>query len=89
MSPAFRSGAASPGGQTVFDTAVIPLADVWALYERDTACGSSVDLLAASVKKRFYTTCAPEDKYSDAGKAKDAVDDFNKTVNLDRLLWQM
>ena len=89
LSHAVRSGVASPGSQTVYDTAEIPLADVWELYKRDTACGSSVDLLAASVKKRFYTTCTTKDKYSDAEKAKDAVDDFNKTVNLDRLLWQM
>jgi len=90
FSPAFRSGVASPDSQTVYDVTVIPLADVWELYKRDPTCRSSVDLLAAStVGMGFYTTCAPEKDYADAEKAKKAVDDFNKVVNLDRMLNRM
>jgi hypothetical protein len=90
LSPAFRSGVTSPDGQTVYDTAVIPLADVWELYKRDPTCHSSVDLLAAStVGMGFYTTCASKTDYADAEVAKKAVDDFNKVVNLDRMLNRM
>ena len=50
----------------------------------------SVDLLAASAVKRFYTTCAAEKDYPDAAKAKQAVDDFCEDgVNLDGLLHDM
>jgi hypothetical protein len=89
LSYAPASGSASPGGAVFYETSDIPLVDVMKLYERDPTCKSSVDLLAASVVKRFYTTCAPEKDYADAAKAKVAVDDFCETVNLDGLLHDM
>jgi hypothetical protein len=72
-------------GPTISETAVIPLADVMKLYERDPTCKSSVDLLAASaVGMGFYTTCAKEQE-----KAKDVVDAFCEKLNLDFLLNDM
>ena len=89
LSYAPASGSASPNGTVFYETSDIPLADVMKLYERDPTCKSSVDLLAASAVKRFYTTCAPVKDYPDAEKAKAAVDDFCETVNLDGLLHDM
>jgi hypothetical protein len=83
------SGSASPGGAVFYETADISLTKVMELYEKDTTCKSSVDLLAASAVKRFYTTCTPEKEYPDAKKAKAAVDDFCENVNLDSLLHDM
>lgn len=83
------SGSASPGSTVFYETADIALAKVMELYEKDTTCKSSVDLLAASAVKRFYTTCAPEKDYPEAKKAKAYVDDFCETVNLDSLLHDM
>jgi hypothetical protein len=86
-------GSASPQAQVIFDTAEIELKDVWELYKRDPTCRSSVNLLAASaVGIGFYTTCAAEEDYADAEKAKEAVDRFNKNVGgagLDRMLNNM
>ena len=70
------AGSASPKSAVFYETSEIALADVMMLYERDPTCKSSVDLLAASAVKRFYTTCAAEKDYPEAGKAKAAVDDF-------------
>jgi hypothetical protein len=89
LSYAPASGVASPGGAVFYETSDIALSDVMELYGRDPTCKSSVDLLAASTVKRFYTTCAPEKDYPDAAKAKVAVDDFCETVNLDGLLHDM
>jgi hypothetical protein len=54
------------------------------LYDRDPTCKSSVDLLAASAVKRYYTTCAQGQE-----KAKEAVDVFCEEVNLDGLMHDM
>jgi hypothetical protein len=79
------AGYASPNGRTFFETSVIPLEDVMALYERDPTCKSSVDLLAAStVGMGFYTTCEQGQE-----KAKEIVDGFCEDLNLDRLLNDM
>ena len=83
------AGVASPGATNFFETADIPLAKVMELYEKDPTCKSSVDLLAASAVKRFYTTCASAKNYPDAEKAKDAVDVFCEEVNLDGLMHDM
>jgi hypothetical protein len=83
------SGSASPGSAVFYETADIPLAKVMELYEKDTTCKSSVDLLAASAVKRFYTTCAPEKEYPEAKKAKAYIDDFCENINLDGLLHDM
>lgn len=82
------SGYAYPSAKTFSETAVIPLADVMRLYERDPTCKASVDLLAASsVGMGFYTTA--NEKYENAKEAKEAVDNFNEGVNLDGLLNDM
>ena len=62
------SGVASPNSAVFYETSDIPLAKVMDLYEKDTTCKSSVDLLAASAVKRFYTTCADEKDYVNAPK---------------------
>ena len=84
LSSAPASGSARPGTYTFFETEDIPLSQVMALYDRDPTCKSSVDLLAASTVKRFYTTCTPGKE-----KAKEAVDQFNTETNLDELLHEM
>jgi hypothetical protein len=89
LSYAPACGSASPAGAVFYETADISLAKVMELYEKDTTCKSSVDLLAASAVKRFYTTCALENDYPEAKKAKAYVDDFCETVNLDSLLHDM
>ncbi len=78
------SGVAHPTGTIFYETSDIPLADVMRLYDRDPTCKSSVDLLAASAVKRFYTTCAQGQE-----KAKNAVDSFNEEINLDCLMHDM
>ncbi|MBM4400861.1 MAG: hypothetical protein FJ045_02800, partial [Crenarchaeota archaeon] len=81
-------GSASPDGRVVFETADIKLEDVWALYERDSTCKSSVDLIAAgTVGMGFYTTV--DEGYEKADEAKAAVDEFCEDVNLDSLLNDM
>ena len=84
LSFAPASGSASPGSTIFYETSDIALSDVMKLYDRDPTCKSSVDLLAASAVKRFYTTCAPEQE-----KAKQAVDLFCEETNLDGLLHDM
>ena len=83
------AGSASPKSTVFYETSEIALADVMTLYERDPTCKSSVDLLAASAVKRFYTTCAAEKDYPEAGKAKASVDDFCEEINLDGLMHDM
>jgi len=83
-----RSGYAFPQSATIYETPDIPLADVMRLYERDPTCKASVDLLAASaVGMGFYTTV--NERYGRAEEAKNAVDQFNESVNLDALLCDM
>lgn len=82
------SGYAYPGAKTFSETALIPLADVMTLYERDPTCKASVDLLAASsVGMGFYTTI--NEQYERAEEAKRVVDKFSEDVNLDGLLNDM
>jgi len=83
-----HSGHAYPKPYTIFETADIPLVDVFKLYERDPTCKASVDLLAsATVGMGFYTTANEE--YEKSKEAKEVVDDFNEDVNLDGLLNDM
>ena len=82
------SGVASPKSAVFYETADIPLADIMKLYDRDSTCKSSVDLLAAStVGMGFYTTV--DESYDKAVQAKAAVDAFCEEVNLDGLLNDM
>jgi len=63
------AGYAYPSSKTFSETALIPLADVMQLYERDPTCKASVDLLAAAtVGMGFYTTVNEE--YEKAEEAK-------------------
>jgi len=79
---------ASSDAHVVFETADLALEDVWKLYERDSTCKSSVDLLAAgTVGMGFYTTV--NENYEGADEAKAAVDGFCEDVNLDSLLNDM
>jgi hypothetical protein len=78
------SGSANPGSYTFYETEDISLQQVMSLYDRDPTCKSSVDLLAASAVKRFYTTCPPNQE-----KAKNAIDEFCASANLDSLLHEM
>jgi hypothetical protein len=83
-----KSGFAQPQGALVYETPCIPLCEVVKLYERDPTCKASVDLLAASaVGSGFYTTV--NDAYEKAAQAKEIVDSFNESVNMDALLCDM
>ncbi len=84
LSSAPASGSAHPNSYVFYETEDIPLTQVMALYERDPTCKSSIDLIAASTVKRFYTTCAPGQE-----KAKQIVDEFSTEINLDGLLHDM
>lgn len=76
------SGYASPKSAVILETADVSPSDIMALYQRDPACKSSVDLLAAaSVGMGFYTTASEGHE-----RAKEVVDDFNAEVDLDGLL---
>jgi len=83
-----RSGYAFPQQATVYETPSISLSEVMTLYQRDPTCKASVDLLAASaVGSGFYTTVNAD--YEKAKEAKQGIDGFNETVNLDALLCDM
>lgn len=53
---------------------------------KDTAVRDFVDVLALGVMPGFYTSCATEDEYKGAARAKQIVDDFNETSDMDGLL---
>ena len=64
---------------------VVTFSDVMTAYTRDPSCKAFVDFLAdRAVGMGFYTTVNEE--YEQAEKAKQVVDEFNETVNLDGLL---
>jgi hypothetical protein len=53
-------------------------------YRKDSVFRDSVDLITAqNTGAGFYTTCAPEEDYKQAAKAKAVVDKWNLTNNLD------
>lgn len=80
-----RTGYAYPTGQAIFEIPDVPLTDLIKLYQRDPTCKASVDLLAmAAVGMGFYTTV--NENYEKSEQAKQTVDDFNESVNLDQLL---
>jgi hypothetical protein len=64
---------------------VVSFSDIITAYTRDPSCKAFVDFLAdQAVGMGFYTTVNEE--YEQAEKAKQVVDEFNETVNLDGLL---
>ena len=59
-------------------------------YRKDSVFRDSIDLITAQiVGASFFTTCAAEEDYKEAPKAKAAVDRWNKTNNLDGKLQVM
>ena len=80
------SGSLLPAYQTVYgETKTVTFSDIITAYTRDPSCKAFVDFLAdQAVGMGFYTTVNEE--YEQAEKAKQVVDDFNETVNLDNLL---
>lgn len=69
------SGVASPGGTTFYETSDIPLAKVMELYEKDTTCKSSVDLLAEYADYRGLEAELMElrEKYAEFSKKPPSV----------------
>ncbi len=83
-----KSGYVFPQQGIIYETPTVPLGEVMALYERDPTCKASVDLLAASaVGCGFYTTV--DANFNQAVEAKQVIDEFNESVNLDALLSDM
>jgi len=80
------SGSLLPAYQTVYgETKTVTFSDIITAYTRDPSCKAFVDFLAdQAVGMGFYTTVNEE--YEKAEEAKQVVDDFNETVNLDSLL---
>ena len=86
ISRALSTGTLLPAYRTVYgEPKVVTFSDVITVYQRDPSCKAFVDFLAdQAVGMGFYTTVNQE--YEQAEKAKQVVDDFNETVNLDALL---
>jgi len=80
------TGVLLPAWRTVYgEVQVVSFSDVMTAYQRDPSCKAFVDFLAdQAVGMGFYTTVNEE--YEQAEKAKQVVDEFNETVNLDGLL---
>jgi len=71
--------------QTYGEPKTVSFSDIMTAYQRDPSCKAFVDFLAdQAVGMGFYTTVNEE--YEQAEKAKQVVDEFNETVNLDGLL---
>ena len=86
VSRARSRGTLLPAWREVYGEArAVSFSDVMTAYQRDPSCKSFVDFLAdQAVGMGFYTTVNEE--YEQAEKAKQVVDEFNETVNLDGLL---
>ena len=80
------SGSLLPAYRTVYgETKTVTFSDIITAYTRDPSCKAFVDFLAdQAVGMGFYTTVNEE--YEKAEEAKQVVDDFNESVNLDSLL---
>lgn len=80
------TGTLLPAYRTVYgEPKVVTFSDIMTAYTRDPSCKAFVDFLAdQAVGMGFYTTVNEE--YEQAEKAKQVVDEFNETVNLDGLL---
>lgn len=80
------TGALLPAWRQVYgETRQVSFNDIITAYTRDPSCKAFVDFLAdQAVGEGFYTTV--NDKYEQATKAKQLIDDFNETANLDELL---
>ena len=80
------TGSLLPAYNTVYgEPKAVTFSDIITAYTRDPSCKAFVDFLAdQAVGMGFYTTVNEE--YEQAEKAKQFIDDFNETVNLDSLL---
>jgi hypothetical protein len=80
------SGSLLPAYRTVYgEPKAVTFSDIITAYTRDPSCKAFVDFLAdQAVGAGFYTTVNEE--YERAEEAKQVVDEFNETVNLDSLL---
>jgi len=80
------SGVLLPAWREVYgETPTLSFSDLISAYLRDPACKAFVDFLAdQAVGMGFYTTVNSE--YARAEEAKQVVDEFNESVNLDGLL---
>jgi hypothetical protein len=71
--------------QAYGENRIVSFSDVITAYTRDPSCKAFVDFLAdQAVGMGFYTTVNQE--YAQAEEAKQIVDEFNETTNLDELL---
>jgi hypothetical protein len=80
------NGVLLPAWRQVYgETRTVTFNDIITAYSRDPSCKAFVDFLAdQAVGAGFYTTVNEE--YAHAEEAKQVVDSFNETVNLDELL---
>ena len=81
-----NTGALLPAWRQVYgENRTATFNDMITAYTRDPSCKAFVDFLAdQAVGAGFYTTINEE--HAQAEKAKQLVDNFNETVNLDELL---
>jgi hypothetical protein len=81
-----NTGALLPAWKQIYgETRTVTFNDIITAYSRDPSCKAFVDFLAdQAVGTGFYTTI--NEQYAKAKQAKQTVDDFNETVNLDELL---
>ena len=80
------TGALLPAWRQVYgETRTVTFNDITTAYRSDPSCKAFVDFLAdQTVGAGFYTTA--NEQYARASEAKQAVDEFNETVNLDQFL---
>ena len=80
------TGALLPAWRQVYgETRTVTFNDMTTAYRSDPSYKAFVDFLAdQTVGAGFYTTA--NEQYARASEAKQAVDEFNETVNLDQLL---
>jgi len=80
------NGVLLPAWRQVYgETRTVTFNDIITAYTRDPSCKAFVDFLAdQAVGTGFYTTVNEE--YAHAEEAKQVIDSFNETVNLDELL---
>jgi len=81
-----RNGLLLPAWRQVYgETRTVTFNDIITAYTRDPSCKAFVDFLAdQAVGAGFYTTVNEE--YPQAKEAKQVIDSFNESVNLDELM---
>ncbi|MFA5364690.1 MAG: hypothetical protein WC325_05855 [Candidatus Bathyarchaeia archaeon] len=81
-----NTGALLPAWRQIYgETRTVSFNDITTAYTSDPSCKAFVDFLAdQAVGAGFYTTV--DQQYPKSKQAKQALDNFNETVNLDQLL---